>query len=108
MTPRARSRAVHAVLKRITYKPDWKITLRGRKLTVAMPSYDAVGRRRKVMAGTVRILPKAMLNAAARGKRARLINYVVALIHLRELHEIDEWLKVDGKHLVDPHPELAK
>lgn len=25
-------------------------------------------------------------------------------IHEMELHEIDEWLKIDGKHVKNPHP----
>jgi hypothetical protein len=23
------------------------------------------------------------------------------------LHEVDEWLKLDGKHVTNPHPELT-
>ena len=25
-------------------------------------------------------------------------------LHTLECHEVDEWLKLDGKHVVDPHP----
>lgn len=29
-------------------------------------------------------------------------------LHEVEKHEFDEWFRVDGKTIVDPHPELAK
>lgn len=109
MTPRARSRAARAVLKRITYKPGWEITLRGNRLKVAVPTFDAIGRRRKVMAGTVRYVSDVTLDRIAEGHEAitaRFIEYVLAVIRLREFHEMDEWLKVDGRCVVDPHPEL--
>ena len=36
--------------------------------------------------------------------RRRVYRAVKAL----ELHELDEWLKVEGKHVNDPHPELRR
>jgi hypothetical protein len=32
---------------------------------------------------------------------------VQSLVREFELHEIDEWLKFDGEHVRDPHPELG-
>lgn len=37
---------------------------------------------------------------------ADLMGEFQALIDFYEKHERDEWLKLDGRRLVDPHPEL--
>lgn len=34
-----------------------------------------------------------------------VLSEIKLLIKTAELHEMNEWLKVDGKHLTDPHPE---
>lgn len=40
-------------------------------------------------------------------KTDRHIVYIISnMIRQMETHEIDEWLKVDGKRLKNPHPEL--
>lgn len=31
-----------------------------------------------------------------------------AVILKWEMHEVDEWFRVDGKHVTDPHPELSR
>lgn len=35
-----------------------------------------------------------------------LCGRIYSLIKRFELHELDEWFKIDGKHYRDPHPEL--
>jgi hypothetical protein len=34
-----------------------------------------------------------------------VIDRVRRLVHRLEIHEADEWLKLDGKLIADPHPE---
>lgn len=36
-----------------------------------------------------------------------LINFIVSQVFDMEKHEMREWLKVDGKQYLDPHPEGA-
>jgi hypothetical protein len=32
---------------------------------------------------------------------------IISAVHELEIHEINEWLKFNGKHVTNPHPELA-
>lgn len=41
-----------------------------------------------------------------REERHHVLHVVRGLLRELERHEIDEWLKVDGKCAFDPHPEL--
>jgi hypothetical protein len=37
-----------------------------------------------------------------------LIHMINTVVRTLELHEINEWLKLDGRCVVEPHPELKK
>lgn len=37
---------------------------------------------------------------------AEIVRWIMTIVERAELHEVREWLKFDGHHVRDPHPEL--
>lgn len=58
------------------------------------------------LATSVLFTERSLIEMLSRGD---LVNYLRGNLIMRaELHEMDEWLKLDGEHVKDPHPELPK
>jgi hypothetical protein len=105
-------------LKRFTYKPGWGFTVcqdwsypGGLILhiqTESRPDANNPNDRNRwnPVQTTARMhfprdmSPKQMESAF----RGQLLQAIRAL----ELHEMDEWLRFDGEHVNDPHPEIPK
>lgn len=99
---------VRFLLGRVTYKPGWKLVLspmddyqRWIEITTVaeMTSLDGRGT-------TVLQRPMRYDAGCLRGSEEWLLRLlVVESIRWMEMHEMDEWLKLDGLHMRDPHPE---
>jgi hypothetical protein len=105
---------VVALIQRVTYKPGWKLrttvepAVRGWgfpvvrvQLTYRAPASDGSG-------ASVEFHGEASLSVDDRTEPDRVLAWLTAFIQRSELHEMDEWLKVDGKHVRDPHPEMLR
>lgn len=100
---------VETLIKGISYKPGWKIEcLRSSSYG---PYIDI-----RIMSGPV---PDALgINSFAQPIQSRLLlsdqlpapfflQEIFKAIRVLELHEMDEWLKYQGKWVRDPHPEIS-
>jgi hypothetical protein len=99
-----------ALLARITYKPGYEITLRTmesrdrwqlRVQHKAPNSEDwwrpAAERRTAPVIVTTMVTSRVL--------REEFLGCLYMTLHNMELHELHEWLRVDGRHYKDPHPE---
>jgi hypothetical protein len=99
------------ILKTVTYKPGTEITVDSdvfgigpARLTLrSNPVPDATGEH-KHLAPTYsqRFIYLSTAN------RKDFLEEVFNVVKQNEDHERDEWLKIDGKHFNDPHPELRR
>lgn len=106
---------VQNILNRIAYKPTWKLSASAPAeviweawyvtihLYYEAPSVDDPGAIAK-LAISMKVYKDELAKMLASKDFVNWI--VVALIKRAELHEMDEWLKFDGAHVTDPHPEL--
>lgn len=94
-------------LARLTYKPGWAFGVDFGRLFVVFDTFDATSKRlRRVQGEMVRPVPLRLVHQVNRGRTRGFYDWIAKLLREREEHEVREWLKVDGKHMVDPHPEL--
>lgn len=94
---------------RVTYKPGWKIELRQPlstpwevHLTVAGTVPDVTTGLPTTVYGTHR-LPRDVFDNLPDDL---VYDWIRGWIVEAEMHELDEFFKVDGRHFRDPHPEL--
>lgn len=105
---------VKQFLRRFSYKPDWTFTLREtfnpEELIVDIASSPMQNADHPDPKNLTRVYSACVLSwmALARSSEmeARLTHALVNSIQALELHEVNEWAKLDGKHITDPHPEL--
>lgn len=95
-------------IARLTYKPGWAFGVEGTLFFLVFNTHDAtVKRPRKVTAEMIRRIPPRIVEQVRKGRTAGLYAFVAKAIREREEHEVQEWLKVDGRCMVEPHPELV-
>ena len=91
----------HSLLNRLTYKPDSEFSLRTNPhmlmLTQRLP--DATGRAN----GLVRVSLTADLPPYPVDLDDAMA-IIGDLCQRAEQHEVDEWLRLDGVQVVEPHP----
>lgn len=99
-----------SVIARITYKPNYFITLSyGMSveliLRIGHQSTDADNPSEPLPLPvyTYSLINEEML---ADMNEIQFVRMIRDKIKTLEFHELDEWLKIDGMHVVDPHPEL--
>ena len=99
-------RELQGLLKRLTYKSNMQITIEEYHITPAYPytlmvrlfTNDSTGKE-----GDVTILCTKPLNKYDVISEQPFIRAIrLALINV-EIHELDEWLKLDGEMVNDPH-----
>ena len=95
-----------AVLKRVSYKPGYHfeisaIGLRVDLMLVQLQRPDADGGDRKLDLVCRCPLPADQLESLDEAGLIMLVSQQAAWL---ELHEMDEWLRLDGKRLREPHP----
>lgn len=103
---------VQQFLARITYKPGWKF------IALMHPSCDQIKIHLSYLARDARlennegeitltsitiIHPHSPTELTEENLRSAIIRQILQA----EMHERDEWLRLDGKHVTDPHPELT-
>jgi hypothetical protein len=97
----------------MTYKPGWKITIsrpidRGIHnywepitLHAKYPTID-VNTGETIM---LQLLRSIDVDSAERYPEEQLVDLIGFFIKSFEMHEFDEWFKIDGVCVRDPHPE---
>jgi hypothetical protein len=95
----------YLIIEKIKYKPGWSFSISRKDAKVSMSvvhsAQDVSGKVEGLI--PLRLMdtfPEQHLNSFTEGE---LINEVRKLIAQMEKHEIDEWLRVDGRRLIDPH-----
>jgi hypothetical protein len=108
-----------AVIGRLTYKPTWRFTVeQGEKRAWEAPSWRdgltftvwLTHEERDVVTGRMECFTWRHVfdvEAVARMPEEHLVEELRRLVIRGELHDVDEWLKLDGVCVVEPHPERA-
>lgn len=101
---------LQVLLERVTYKPGW--TFACEQLNYSTVSVCFVHSETDVLTGKVKPFASYMTvyepELARMDDRKMMEAIVCRLVKNAEMHEMDEWLKLDGEHVVDPHPEVPK
>lgn len=106
---------IQAILDRMTYKPGWKITISRPTdsihnfwepitLYARYPTTDVLTGE-TIMLSFVRSID---VDSAEKYPEDKLINLIAYFIKSFEMHEFDEWFKIDGVCVHEPHPELKE
>lgn len=100
------------IVKRITYKPGWKLHL---MWTENQPYYVSFFLRMQVpdlktqAPINLQFAETAALDFFMHKHEDFILRmWIYPFILKAEEHELREWFKVDGKHFIDPHPEAPK
>ncbi|WKV22123.1 hypothetical protein 8UZL_00005 [Mycobacteroides phage 8UZL] len=105
-TPEAR--AVQAIVDRVQYKIDWWFTVMENYMLgypalkiVSAPVHDSYHPGNTQMARVEMMHP--IPHGIADWPLKQQVYWIQECIRAMELHEMDEWLKIDGVMLHDPH-----
>lgn len=100
-----RALSLAAVLERLHYKPGWKFSIMRNTesgfmtLVVQAAVENVEAPHEKVQINMTETVHPEMTDD-------EFINTVCSAICKMEMHEVDEYFKVDGRHYREPHPEL--
>ena len=102
------SAEAHALLKRITYKPGYRIAFRTSfegllNLVVTVIAPDSTRQR----PGLIEVTHLHTLPPLDHFNEESFIYLLAGFLRDVEIHEINEWLQVDGVAPYDPHEENA-
>jgi hypothetical protein len=99
---------LRAILSRITYKPGWILSVRRTELAVVLCAEWTV---EDVATGRpIQLVREQRISAyeLTRWTEVQLVkHFIYAFLHEAETHELREWYKYEGEHVVEPHPERA-
>jgi hypothetical protein len=107
-----------AFLRVFTYKPGW--TLKATRewweplpysgpeeqvfLAISFEAPDVDHQDRTIRVGqVVRLPPSVLLESSVLDPNVILRNWIVHVIRSMEMHEVDEWARIDGVPIHDPH-----
>lgn len=96
-----------ALVARLTYKPGWRLRAYPEPHTGGLILLTGLDEPDSEKPGAVRPLDyTAPLKAdELRGlDEKHFLQFVFDTIAKRELHEVEEWLRLDGRPLYEPHP----
>lgn len=95
-------------LLHVTYKPGWKFSIENyEQLVISHMESCAVVKGKKARIQCQSAIPtEAIEDAFQYGNFKTFVKFIQATIVKLELHEVDEFFKVNGRHVNDPHPEL--
>lgn len=85
------------IISKVSYKPEFKLKLTPTGLEVKHKTLDVNTRQPTVI---THLNPFYM--EAFRSEEC-VVHYVKLCLRTAEIHELDEWLTVNGKRLHDPH-----
>lgn len=99
---------VMAFLGRVTYKPNWHFTAETYEpgsvyIRIRWAAPDSFYPER---IANLTSLYSYSSNSIIEGGDKAIAGMVQHAISLAEMHEINEWFKIDGKFYKDPHPEF--
>ena len=99
------------LLEGITYKPDVELMFfwmpgGGLSLQITGDTFDASDPNKHINVRGGQSLTAYDLENFL--DREGLLDWVRSTVRGFESHEIDEWLKIGGEHIRDPHPGLAE
>lgn len=107
----------HILKTRIAYKPGYKFEIRSNfssfMLTISRKVQDVRDPAMEIDLHQSRMLVRldsaTFIGGLLQGNPMHFRDFVYEIhqhIKAFELHEMDEWFKIDGEHFNDPHPEL--
>ncbi len=93
---------LHSILSRVTYKPGWELTLTGdENLSLCITAFmeDAYNPGDRILVDIHSLLPPFYTEA-------EVLRWLRWRIREIEVHEVDEFLRLDGKAVFDPHRDV--
>jgi hypothetical protein len=111
--PRTAAEKLQSVIDNLTYKPGWRFWIKWRPtaiphwpddviLHMEFDAPDANEPERMTIIGRDMMLPQGLMQMID-GASAGIIRWVMYSIKEMEIHEVDEWLRIDGVRLKNPH-----
>lgn len=91
---------IEEIISRLSYKPDWTISLKNNELEILsslVPDANKPWPAMKRLEHLIKI-PEFIFEK-------QLVLFVRERIIVTETHEVDEWLKLDNENIVNPHLE---
>jgi hypothetical protein len=102
---------LRAIVSRVTYKPRWRLGVWDQsppyhQHAVLYVTYFAPNALCPENEVPLMLLEAFSLERLETLPDEYILREIYRLVRRAELHELDEWLKVDGKCVTDPHPEI--
>lgn len=91
----------------ITYKPGYQVRLQNHpdypmaKIVVVASVWDSTAPTELFQLTFEQTLPR-------QASRDHMLESIRRAFHVLEAHEADEWFRVDGRHVKDPHGQVAR
>jgi hypothetical protein len=96
-------RQIKAVLERFTYRPHWKFEVRDGCLVVIMLTTDADKPDEDIVLTFTQPIPR---HYAFMRNGMDWTWWLFEQFKTIEFHELQEFFRIDGRSVYDPHPEL--
>lgn len=100
---------LHQLCKRITYKPSFRMEVEQNRdvvyVRLSMRVMDALNFDKTIDLTFAQALTTHQLEEMPEGV---ILGILKNWIKEMEIHECREFLRLDGHHMEDPHPELAE
>lgn len=98
----ANEREVRAILSRFTYRPGWQFVVEDGYLKVYASLVDATNPKETIPLVFGRMIPRYDFTHGFEWTR-----WLFEQVREIEMHEVQEFFRIDGKCVYEPHPELA-
>ncbi len=97
------------VLRGLTYKPGWTLQFYSVPGALVMRAGTREPDVRAVLRGEHLVIDVVLTETLAEdrlqaGGRDELLEWVFGVLRNRELHEVEEWLRLGGQPVYSPHP----
>lgn len=99
---------IESIVDRIDYKPGWALVLRPdqRSLQISRVVPDSRDPGRDVKVGSVHPIPPVLTQGSLNPLSViSVVTWVKTEIRRCELHELDEFFRLDGQLVDDPHKD---
>jgi hypothetical protein len=96
--------AIEAIVSRVTYKPGWELVVRDLPVQGTYLSVYADLENSYAPGTTVPLRIHSPIPPMADADA--LLTWLAWRLRMIEVHELLEWLKIDGKPWIDPHEAL--
>lgn len=103
------------ILKGVTYKPDYTFALDriiannidGEDIELRITAHHTLDSRDENQLRRITIVHPTLVPLYCQTSREAFLSFVRNCLNQLEIHEMDEWLQVDGELLNDPHRDDA-